>query len=535
MVQDLVFKDEARQKVRAGVDKLANAVKVTLGAKGRNVLIDNGYDSPQITKDGVTVARSINLEDPIENMGARLIKDVAHKTNEQAGDGTTTATVLAQAIYSAGMKMLGSGYSPIGMQRGIDKAVKAVVANLKSISKPVEDIETIKSVATISANGDTEIGEYIAQAIGLVSRDGVITIDNSKSSETSIEVTEGMQFSKGYLSPYFVTDEVKMETVYQNPLILLSNKRISLVRELLPLLEFCVVNKRPLLIIADEIDSEALQALIINKMAGNIQVCAVKAPNYGAIRVDMMTDIAVLTGGEVVDDKLGMKLDEMDFETQLGTSSKVVITANETTIIGGAGTKEMIEQRVEVIKFQSKNAASAYDKEYIDERLAKLAGGVAVIYVGGGSEVAIKERRDRFEDSLNATRAAIAEGVVPGGGVALLRCLGAVDAVAPDNADEVVGVGIIREAIKVPFRVIMENADESADVRYNQVMNIPNEFVIDTGFNVSAGKLEMFFETGVIDPTKVTRVALENAASVAGLLLTTECVVYNVKEEVKHE
>jgi len=530
MSNDIIFNESARSRLKIGVDKISNAVKITLGAKGRNVLIDMGIASPIVTKDGVTVARSIDLEDVIEKIGSKLIRDVAHKTNEEAGDGTTTATVLAQAIFDFGLKNIVSGANPMDLKKGIDKATKAVVARLKEISRPIGDFENIKRIATISANGDEIIGENISGSIKLVSKDGVITISEASGTETSVEVTEGMQFNKGYLSPYFVTDPAKMDVVFTNPLILLCNKKITLAQELIKALEISVEAKRPLLIITDELDQQALQILIINKMQGTISVAAVKAPNYGAIRKDMMQDIAILTGGYVIDDAMGMKLDQVTID-QLGSADKVIVTANDTTIIGGKGEKEDIAQRIELIREQIRNSFSEFDAEKIKERLAKMAGGVAIISVGGGSEVEMKERKDRFEDALNATRAAIAEGIIPGGGIALLRCIKSIDEVVFKNEDEKIGGEIIRKAIREPFVTIMMNAGLPVDVIYNNVINTPNEMVIDHGYNVDTEKYELFFDTGVIDPTKVTRVALENAASVAGLLLTTEACVYNKKEK----
>lgn len=532
MSRDIVYKEEARTKLQLGVNKLADAVKVTLGAKGRNVIIENGHESPQITKDGVTVARSIDLTDPIQNMGARLIKDVAHKTNEMAGDGTTTATVLAQAIFNAGLKNITAGANPMDLKRGIDKAVKAVVTKLKAISRPIGDFENITRIATVSANGDEVIGKSISQAIKMVSKDGVITISEASGVETSVDVTEGMQFNKGYLSPYFVTDPGKMEVNFNNPLILFCNKRITLVQEIVPTLTLAMELKRPLLIIADELDAQALQILIVNKMQNVLNVAAVKAPSYGAARKDIMQDIAILTGGFVIDEMTGLKLESVT-QDQLGTANQVIITANDTTIIGGAGDKEEIANQVKLIREQIENAPSDFDAERLKERLAKMAGGVAIISVGGGSEVEMKERKDRFEDALNATRAAIEEGIVPGGGIALLCCLGEIDKIQYKNQDEAIGGFIISKAIQAPFRAIIENAGLPVDVIFAGVMDPPKgkeEMVVDHGYNVDTEKYELFFDSGVIDPTKVTRVALENAASVSGLLLTTECVVYSIKE-----
>jgi chaperonin GroEL len=462
-------------------------------------------------------------------MAAKLIKSVAHKTNEMAGDGTTTATVLAQSIFAAGLKNIAAGANSMDLKRGIDKATNAVVKRLKEISRPISDIEDLSKIATISANGDKEIGSNIAGAIKLVSRDGVITISESQGSETSVETVEGMQFNKGYMSPYFITDQASQEVVFVRPLILLVSKKISLANELISALEIAQREKRPMLIICDEMDQQALQILIINKMQGVISVAAVKAPNYGASRKDMIRDIAILTGGFVIDENEGSRLDDISIG-QLGEADRIVITANNTTIIGGKGNKEEIDAHIELIREQIKNAFSEFDAEKIKERLAKMAGGVAIISVGGKSEVEMKERKDRFEDALNATRAAIDEGIVPGGGIALLRCLESIDAVDTKNQDESVGLNIVRTAIQEPFRAIMSNAGLQVDVILNNVLEVPAE-VIDHGYNVDTNKYELFYDSGVIDPTKVTRVALENAASVAGLLLTTECVVFNVKEE----
>lgn len=517
------------KKLRIGVNKLADAVGSTLGAKGRNVIIDNGYMSPTITKDGVTVARSITLTDRVENMGARLIKDVAHKTNEIAGDGTTTATVLAAAILNSGMKYVESGSNPIFLKRGIDKAVKVVIDYLKSIAVKNDDTNNIRRVATVSANGDEEIGEGIFHAVSKASKDGIISIQEASGIDTEIEVTKGMKFDKGFLSPYFVTDTVRMEVVFDNPLIFLINKRVSLARDLIQSLEIAIKEKRPLLIIVDDLDLEATQILIMNKVKNVVQVAAVKSPSYGAMRKDIMQDIAILTGGFVYEENTGYNLEEVTFDT-LGKASRVIITANDTVIIDGKGDTEEIKQRVELIDEHIKLAPSEYDAEKLRERKAKLIGGVVIIYVGGISEVEMKEKKDRYEDALNATRAAIQEGIVPGGGVALLRCIKSLDDCKYDNDDERLGIEIIRKAIEEPFKVIMKNAGLPVDVIMHNIINVDPK-VYDTGYNVYNDKYEMFFDTGIIDPVKVTRVALENAASVAGLLLTTSYTIYNVGEE----
>lgn len=526
MKNDVIYSDELRKKLRDGFNKVADSVSLTLGAKGRNVIIDKNDDLPLITKDGVTVARSIFLKDQIEAVGARLIKDVAHKTNEQAGDGTTTATVIARYIFNEGMRLVATGVDPMLLKKGIDKTVVAVVERLKELAVPIGDLENIRRIATISANGDKAIGDNIAGAIELVSKDGVISISDGTSTETTIEVTEGMQYNKGYLSPYFVTNQAKMEVVFDNPYILLCGKKISFINEVLRALEISVEDKKPLLVITDEIDGPALQTLILNKLQGVVQVCAVKPPNYGAMRRDMLQDIAILTGGVVIDENAGFKFEDVERQN-LGQANKVVVTNNTTTIIGGSGDQDEIKQRVELIREQITNMPTEYDVERVRERLAKMAGGVAVIAVGGTSEVDIRERKDRFEDALNATRAAIDEGIVPGGGVALLRCL---DVVIRDitSDDEHAGIRLMLKALKAPFRCIMRNANLPIDVILETV--IQNKDVIDFGYNVNTGKYEKFFETGVIDPVKVTRIALENAASVSGLLLTAESLVYNLQD-----
>lgn len=519
------------KKLQTGVNKMAMAVGSTLGAKGRNVIIDNDYASPTITKDGVTVARSIMLEDTLENMGARLIKDVAHKTNEEAGDGTTTATVLAASILNSGIRYVDSGSNPIFLKRGIDKAVSKVVEKLKSISVSCSDINTVTKVANVSANNDEEIGKSISFAIDKASKDGVITIQEATGSDTQVDITKGMKFDKGYMSPYFVTDNSRMEVVFDDPYILFVNKRVSLVRELLRPMEVALKNNKPLLIIADDIDIEAMKVLVINKVQNTLQVAAVKSPSYGAMRKDIMQDIAILTGGFVYEDNTGFNLDDVTSDT-LGSAEKVIITANDTIIINGKGDKSELEDRIKLINEHIEMAPSSYDAEKLRERKAKLVGGVVVIHVGGRSDVEMRERKDRFEDALNATQAAIQEGIVPGGGVALLRCIDCLNELNVENEDEKLGVKIVAKAIEAPFRVIMKNAGLPDDVILNNLMQAPVS-VYDTGYNVYNDKYEMFFETGIIDPVKVTRVALENAASIAGLLLTTSYAIYNVGEDGK--
>lgn len=529
------FGKESRDQIKTGVDTLANAVKVTLGAAGRNVIIQYENQFPQITKDGVTVARSITCENPISNMGSELIKEIAQKTNEQAGDGTTTATILAQAIITEGLKNIASGSNPMYLKKGIDKAVKLVVEYLKIMADPVGDYNNIAKIASISANNDMEIGNLIAEAIKLVSKDGVITIEEAKGVDTTVEVVEGMQFEKGYLSPYFVTDTTKMEVIYDNPYILLCSKRITSIQELLPIMEKIVRAKKPLILIVDELDAEALQMLIINKIKGTLQVCAVKSPNYGQIRKDYMDDIAIMTGGKVINPELGMTLDNIDFD-DLGEAKKVIINQNSTTIIGGLGDKEKLKERIDIIKYQADNCKSSFDEEQLRERISKLSGGIGVIYVGGSSEIDIRERKDRFEDAINATRAAVAEGIIPGGGLALLHCSmyltkKAIKRLNCKNEDEILGVKLIGKIIEEPFKQIIMNAGDNPEVVLSEI-NKHKKFT-DYGYNVDTERYERFLETGVIDPVKVSRVALENAASIAGLLLTTECVIFNKKEDIK--
>ena len=527
MAKDIIFEFEAREALKRGADALANAVKVTLGPKGRNVILDKKYGAPAITKDGVTVAKEIELKDPIENMGAQLVKEVASKTSDLAGDGTTTATVLAQSIINTGLKNVTAGANPMDLKRGIDKAVEAVVEHLKSQSKEIGDTyDKIEQVATISANNDPKIGGIIAEAMGKVKKEGVITIEDAKINETYVKVVEGMQFDRGYISPYFVTDTEKMETTYETPFILIYDKKISVMKDLLPILEKVVQTGRPLLIVAEDIEGEALATLVVNKLRGSLKIVAVKAPGFGDRRKAMLEDIAVLTGGTVISEETGYKLEDADL-SYLGQSEKISIDKDNTTIVSGLGNKEDIKSRIAQIKAQIENTTSDYDKEKLQERLAKLSGGVAVIYVGAASEVEMKEKKDRFDDALHATRAAVEEGIVPGGGVAYLRAISALDNVKCENEDEITGVAIIRRALEEPLRQIVTNAGMEGSVVVQKV----KEGKDDYGFNARTEVYENLFETGVIDPTKVTRVALENAASISGMLLTTECVISDIKED----
>ena len=527
MAKEIVFNNDAREQLRKGVDALANAVKVTLGPKGRNVVIDKKFGAPQVTKDGVTVAKEIELENGIENMGAQMVKEVASKTNDQAGDGTTTATVLAQAIVNTGLKNVTAGANPMDLKRGIDKAVAAIVADIKNQSQEVGgDINKIKQVATISANNDTQIGDIIAEAMEKVTKDGVITIEEAKGIETSVKVVEGMQFDRGYISPYFVTDTEKMEAVYDNPYILIYDKKISTMKDLLPVLEKVIQTGRPLLIIAEDVESEALATLVVNRLRGSLKIVAVKAPGFGDRRKEMLEDIAILTGGTVISEDKGYKLEDADL-SMLGQAEKVNIDKDNTTIVSGKGDAEMIKARVNQIKAQIEKTTSDYDREKLQERLAKLAGGVAVIYVGAASEVEMKEKKDRFDDALHATRAAVEEGIIPGGGTAYIRAIEKLGAIKAENEDEKLGIEIIRRAVEEPLRQIVENAGLEGSVVVNEVRNGKGDY----GYNARTEKYENLFASGVIDPAKVTRVALENAASIAGMLLTTECVLCDIKEE----
>jgi chaperonin GroEL len=526
MAKQILFDRDAREKLKKGVDALADAVKVTLGPKGRNVIIDKKFGSPSITKDGVSVAKEIELKDPIENMGAQLVKEVASKTADQAGDGTTTATVLTQAIFSAGLKNVAAGANPMDLKRGIDKAVAAIIADLKIQSKKISNSNEIAQVATISANNDHEIGKMIAHAMAKVGKDGVITVEEAKGTETEVKTVEGMQFDRGYLSPYFVTNTDKMEVEMERPYILIYDKKVSSMKELLPILEQVVQSGRPLLIIAEDVDGEALATLVVNKIRGALKIAAVKAPGFGDRRKAMLEDIAVLTGGTVISEESGYKLENATLE-YLGTADKINIDKDNTTIVNGAGTKENIVARVNQIKSQIENTTSDYDREKLQERLAKLSGGVAIMYIGAATELEMKEKKDRVDDALHATRAAVEEGIVPGGGVALIRAGAALDNVAFHNEDEKTGIQIIRIAIESPLRAIVFNAGLEGSVIVQKVKEGTGDF----GYNAREDRYEAMIAAGIIDPTKVTRLALENAASVASLLLTTECVVADEPEE----
>ncbi|MCB2410854.1 chaperonin GroEL [Hymenobacter lucidus] len=528
MAKNIQFDTDGRDKLKRGVDKLANAVKVTLGPKGRNVVIDKKFGAPTITKDGVTVAKEIELSDPVENMGAQLVKEVASKTADQAGDGTTTATVLAQAIYAAGSKNVAAGANPMDLKRGIDKAVKAVVENLKQQSKKIENSSEIAQVGAISANNDMEIGQMIADAMDKVGKEGVITVEEARGTETEVKTVEGMQFDRGYLSPYFVTNPEKMEAEFDNPYVLIYDKKVSTMKELLPVLEQVVQTGKPLVIISEDVDGEALATLVVNKLRGSLKIAAVKAPGFGDRRKAMLEDIAVLTGGTVISEERGYKLDSATLE-YLGTAEKIIIDKDNTTIVNGKGEKETITARINEIKGQIGTTTSDYDKEKLQERLAKLSGGVAILYIGASTEVEMKEKKDRVDDALHATRAAVEEGVVPGGGVALVRALDALDAVDTINGDERTGVNIIRTAIEAPLRTIVANAGGEGSVVVQKV----REGKGDYGYNAREDRYENLMAAGILDPTKVTRLALENAASIAGLLLTTECVISDEPEADK--
>ena len=532
MAKQIFFDIEARNRMKKGVDTLANAVKVTLGPKGRNVVIEKKFGAPQVTKDGVTVAKEIELDDPIENMGAQMVKEVASKTADIAGDGTTTATVLAQSIISEGLKMVAAGANPMDLKRGIDKAVSLVVENLKSQSQTVgNDSKKIQQVATISANNDETIGKLIAEAFAKVGKEGVITVEEAKGTDTTVDVVEGMQFDRGYISPYFVTNSEKMEVELQNPYILIYDKKISAMKDILHILEKVAQSGRPLLIIAEDLEGEALATLVVNKLRGTIKVAAVKAPGFGDRRKEMLTDIAILTAGTVISEELGHKLEGADLTT-LGSAASVTIDKDNTTIVGGKGKKTDITARVNQIKAQVENTTSDYDKEKLQERLAKLAGGVAVLYIGAATEMEMKEKKDRVDDALHATRAAVEEGIVPGGGVAYIRAIDSLDAkVRGQIEDEQTGMAIVRRALEEPIRILTANAGIDGSIVVQKV----KEGKGDYGFNARTETYENLFKAGVIDPTKVTRVALENAASIAGMLLTTECVVADKpKKEEAH-
>ncbi|MBB5635740.1 chaperonin GroEL [Pedobacter cryoconitis] len=527
MAKQVKYNVEARDALKRGVDTLANAVKVTLGPKGRNVIIDKKFGSPAITKDGVTVAKEIELKDPIENMGAQMVKEVASKTADIAGDGTTTATVLAQAIVTAGIKNVAAGANPMDLKRGIDKAVTAIVANLKAQSQTVgEDNNKIKQVASISANNDEVIGALIAEAMGKVGKDGVITVEEAKGTETEVKTVEGMQFDRGYLSPYFVTNADKMEAELENAYILIYDKKISNMKELLPILEKQVQTGKPLLIIAEDLDGEALATLVVNKIRGSLKVVAVKAPGFGDRRKAMLEDLAILTGGTVISEERGYKLENADL-TYLGTAEKIVVDKDNTTIINGAGSSDDIKARVNQIKAQIETTTSDYDREKLQERLAKLAGGVAVLYVGAASEVEMKEKKDRVDDALHATRAAVEEGIVAGGGVAFIRAIEALEGMKGSNEDETTGIAIVKRAIEEPLRQICQNAGIEGSIVVQKVKEGKGDF----GYNARTDVYENLISAGVIDPTKVGRVALENAASIAAMLLTTECVLADDPEE----
>ncbi|MBN2778000.1 MAG: chaperonin GroEL [Bacteroidales bacterium] len=527
MAKQIKFDIESRDLLKKGVDALADAVKVTLGPKGRNVVIDKKFGAPQITKDGVTVAKEIELEDPFMNMGAQMVKEVASKTNDDAGDGTTTATVLAQSIVGVGLKNVTAGANPMDLKRGIDKAVIKVVEELRKSSKNVgDDIKKIEQVATISANNENSIGKDIALAMEKVKKEGVITIEEAKGTATEVKVVEGMQFDRGYVSPYFITDSEKMEAVLDSPYILITDKKISSMKDLMPVLEPVAQEGHPLLIIAEDVEGEALATLVVNRLRGTLKIAAVKAPGFGDRRKEMLQDIAILTGGEVITEERGLKLENANI-TQLGRAEKVVIDKENTTIVDGAGAKEQIEARVAQIKKQIEITTSDYDREKLQERLAKLAGGVAVIYVGAATEVEMKEKKDRYEDALSATRAAVEEGIIPGGGVAYIRAIQEIKDLTGDNEDETIGISIVLRALEEPLRRIVENSGKEGSVVVQKVKEGKGDF----GYNARTDVYENLFDAGVIDPTKVARIALENAASIAGMLLTTECVIADLPEE----
>ena len=526
--KEILFDAQAREKLKKGVDKLANAVKVTLGPKGRNAVIEKSFGSPVITKDGVTVAKEIELEDKFENMGAQMVKEVASKTSDVAGDGTTTATILAQAIFSEGVKLVAAGRSPMAIKRGIDKAVESIVAELEALAKPTRDQKEIAQVGTISANADATIGNIIAEAMNKVGKEGVITVEEAKSMETTLEVVEGMQFDRGYLSPYFVTDPERMACELDDPLVLINEKKISSMKDLLPILEQVAKLSRPLLIVAEDIEGEALATLVVNKLRGTLQVCAVKAPGFGDRRKAMLEDIAILTGGQVVSEDLGKKLENITV-AELGKAKRIIVDKENSTIVDGAGDSDQIKGRVKQIRAQIEETTSSYDKEKLQERLAKIVGGVAVIHVGAATETEMKEKKARVEDALNATRAAVEEGIVPGGGVALVRCVKNLDKIKPADDDERAGIDIVRRAIEEPLRQISSNAGFEGSIVVGKVREGKDGF----GFNAATGEYEDLIKAGVIDPKKVTRIALQNSSSVAGLLLTTEAAVAEKPEPKK--
>lgn len=527
MAKEIKFNMEARNLMKEGVDALANAVKVTLGPKGRNVVIDRKFGAPHVTKDGVSVAKEIELEDRFQNMGAQMVREVASKTNDQAGDGTTTATVLAQEIISVGLKNVTAGANPMDLKRGIDKAVAAVVEDLKRQTQEVgEDLAKVEQIATTSANNDAFIGKLIAEAMGKVKKEGVVTVEEAKGTQTEVKVVEGMQFDRGYISPYFMTNSDKMEAVLDNPKILITDKKISSMKDLLPVLEPIAREGKSLLIVAEDVEGEALTTLVVNRLRGTLKVAAVKAPGFGDRRKEMLQDIATLTGGTVISEERGFSLESATIQ-MLGEADKITIDKENTTIVNGKGDKVAIEERVAQIRKQIEKTTSDYDREKLQERLAKLAGGVAVLYVGAASEVEMKEKKDRVEDALNATRAAVEEGIIPGGGVAFIRAIASLKEVKADNEDEQTGINIVAKAIEAPLRAIVENAGVEGSVVAQKVKEGEGDF----GYNARTDKYEHLFAAGVIDPTKVTRVALQNAASVAGMFLTTECVLADKKEE----
>ena len=527
MAKQIKFNQDARSSIKVGIDELANAVKITLGPKGRNVVIEKKFGAPQITKDGVTVAKEIELKDPLANIGAQMIKEVASKTADDAGDGTTTATILAQAMIHEGLKNVTAGANPMELKRGIDKAVKIVVDKIKSMSQEVgEDIEKIEQVARISANNDVAIGKLIAEAMQKVKKEGVITVEEAKGIDTTVEVVEGMQFDRGYISPYFITNSDKMEANLDNPLILIYDKKISTMKDLLPILEPVAQQGKPLLIIAEDIDGEALATLVVNRIRGALKVAAVKAPGFGDRRKEMLEDIAILTGGVVISDEKGMKLENTTLD-MLGKAEKITVDKENTTIVNGAGAKEQIQARVAQIRKQIETTTSDYDREKLQERLAKLAGGVAVLYIGAASEVEMKEAKDRVDDALHATRAAVEEGIIPGGGVAYIRAIKELEGVVGDTTDETTGISIVRRAIEEPLRQIVANAGEEGAVIVQKVKEGKDDF----GYNARTNEYQSLFKAGVIDPTKVARVALINSASIAGMFLTTECVIAEEVED----
>ncbi|HHU59048.1 MAG TPA: chaperonin GroEL [Bacteroidales bacterium] len=527
MAKEIVFDMEARERLKVGIDALANAVKVTLGPKGRNVVIDKKFGAPHITKDGVSVAKEVELDEPIANMGAQMVKEVASKTGDDAGDGTTTATVLAQSIVNVGLKNVTSGANPMELKKGIDTAVAKVVESIRTQAQEIgDDNEKIEQIARISANGDEEIGRLIAEAMEKVGREGVITVEEAKGTETTVEVVEGMQFDRGYISPYFVTNTEKMEADLENPFILIHDKKISTMKDILPVLEQTAQSGRPLLIIAEDVDGEALATLVVNRLRGSLKVAAVKAPGFGDRRKEMLQDLAVLTGGTVISEETGLKLENTTIE-MLGTAEKITIDKENTTVVNGSGAKDAIDARAAQIKAQIANTTSDYDREKLQERLAKLAGGVAVLYVGAASEVEMKEKKDRVDDALSATRAAVEEGIVPGGGVAYIRAIDALENLKGETDDETTGIEIVKRAIEEPLRQIVFNAGKEGAVVVQKV----REGKDDYGYNARVDAYQNFYKTGVIDPAKVTRVALENAASIAGMFLTTECVLVEKKED----